>query len=91
MSAKLLMENANEAMYLAGQYYLTFMYRKAIDCYNLAIHFLNKALDNKADLQDVETLIKFCTQHIETIQQKIKENENIFLKKIVLIHSDINI
>ncbi|UJZ89062.1 ac120 [Erannis ankeraria nucleopolyhedrovirus] len=80
------MENANEAMYLAGQYNLTSMYCKAIDCYTLAIHFLNRAID-KTNLQRVETLIKFCTMQINIIQQKIKDNENIFLKKRVLIQS----
>jgi hypothetical protein len=84
--AKLVMENANEAMYLAGQYSITLMYCKAIECYNLAIYFLNRAID-KTNLRRVDTLIKFCSMQINVIQQKIKDNENVFLKKRVLIQS----
>ncbi|QNV47791.1 ac120-like protein [Alphabaculovirus altersperidaniae] len=80
------MNDVVEALRLAKQFETVQLYNKAVDCYNLAVHFLT-LLKRKAPFKQ---LIIMCDQKIlHCVQERsriIKLNKQIILKKYVLLN-----
>ncbi|AKN80681.1 hypothetical protein [Perigonia lusca single nucleopolyhedrovirus] len=67
------MNNVAEALELAEKFTHLHMYHNALQCYNLAIHFLNFIeIDNDTVKYMINLKIQMCQQHIVTLTNIIK-------------------